>query len=161
MEGMQFPGAGHHAAFEIRRIVFYLLHEPRMVHRPVKNHLQFKGLKGFLDEVVGALLQGVNRRVHGRESRDDHTEGQGIFFANGAEQFQTRKAGHFQVREDDRIVLFSHHGQGRFAAVGLFHGIAVLGKSFAKRAPHSYFIVHEKNGLGDHGASRGCEVVTS
>ena len=147
-------GAAQDPGFQFGLIGADRLHEAGVIQGPVDNHFHLREAEGFLDQVIGAALQGLDAGVQGGEGGDQDAEDIGLPLLDGGDEFQAREpTGHMQIREHHGEGCLGHPVQGCFAAGDGLGGVTLALQGLEQRGAQLGFIIHDEDGFLDHGAT--------
>gem|GEM_PF-2339635 len=132
----------------------HLLQRRHLLDHAVDEDIQPRRIDGLLQEIVGALANGLDRGVdRSAPGEDDHGHVAELL-ANRAEQPQPVHAGHHQVG-DHQIGLPLQRAPERLRAVrGLLHRVPPAAEELGQRLPRVRLVVSDENSRGRHGTPR-------
>jgi hypothetical protein len=120
-----------------------LLQQTEALQRLLDDQLQLVDVERLLDEVVGAELEGLARRLDGREGGHHHDGHLGEEIAHGAQQLDARHVRHLDVRDDQVGRLRAQQRQSGAPVLGRADLMARPSEDQRQQLPHALFVVND------------------
>ncbi len=125
------------------------------LHDLVEEDLQPLGFDGFGQVVVGAVLDGLDRRFHGSLRGEDEHRVVPAVVRQGPQQFEPTHPGHDQVRDDDRRAEAGDARERFFPVARGFSGEPPGTNQFGQPEPRGCFVLYNEDTFaGDVGSHK-------